>query len=182
MRRGQAGKNGKPRFCSVSAIIVGVPATSWRRKIIIITDIGVDHVYLAESSRAPSLSPRPGLINCQFGVGWFQLLSATTASLRSTDAGVINGCLAPACRGRKVWIFLRELQKMPFAKMIAAASPANRIHKLWHGSAGPARATDLAIIPADLSAPRDCAGRMMITTCAEVDALCEWMRDGNVPG
>lgn len=98
---------------------------------------------------------RPGLINCQFGVGWFQLLSATTASLRSTDAVVINGCLAPARRGRKVWILLRGL-KTPFRKKLS------RVALIEFINYGTNQCTRTRLIsrynPADLSISRDSVG------------------------
>lgn len=156
----KARKNGEPRFCSASAIIVGVSAISWRRKIIIITDTGVDHVYLAESSRAPS-SRTAG-----FGINKLPIRSRMISVIIGYNGlveehgmpFVINGCLAPARRGRKVWILLRGLKTL-LAKNDRGPTLIEFINYSHGPGSAHARATDLPRYkPADLSISRDSVG------------------------
>jgi hypothetical protein len=82
-------------------------------------------------------------------------------------------------RGRKVWIFC-EL-KTPFAKIIAAASPANRIHKLWHGPMAAHARLISRDNPVDLSVSRDSPRDRMVISMFS-DTLYALDEERNVPG
>lgn len=156
----KARKNGEPRFCSASTIIVGVSAISWRRKIIIITDTGVDHVYLAESSRAPSsLAARLGINKLPIRSRMISVIIGYNGLVEEHRMPfVINGCLAPARRGRKVWILLRGL-KNALRKNDRGPPLIEFINYSRTVQEARTRATHLPRYnPADLSISRDSVG------------------------